>query len=150
MSSNKKQILKRVFLAVLFLILAGAGIVWYMFTKTFANTANAKADYIVEAPALLHEYSINAKAANIKYTEKIITVSGRVSEVEAADTTVNIKMADSTGAYIIFAFQKNDIAAAKKLKEGDAVSIKGSCNGGTYSDILETIYVAFKRCSINQ
>ena len=89
--------------------------------------------------------------ANKKYAEKIITVNGRVTETESADTTINIKMIDSlTDAYIIFAFQEQHLKEAKQLKEGDSVSIKGSCSGGIYSNILETEFVTFKRCTVNK
>ncbi len=147
---NRKKLFKRIFITCLVLVLGGAGVVWFLFTKTFQDTANVKADYIVNALAFLQEYKANDTLANKKYAEKIISVNGRVSSVEHADTTLNVKMEDSTGAYIIFAFQQKDLAAIKKIKEGDAVSIKGSCNGGTYSQILETVYIAFKRCSLNK
>jgi hypothetical protein len=79
-----------------------------------------------------------------------MVVSGEVSEVEGVDSTVNIKMADSTsGSYVIFAFQKQDIGLVKKIKLGEKVSIKGSCSGGAFSKILETEFITFKRCAIN-
>ena len=74
-----------------------------------------------------------------------------VFETEAADTTINIKMMDTlTDAYIIFAFQQEHLKEAKQLKVGDNVSIKGSCSGGAYSQILETEFVTFKRCTLNK
>ena len=79
----------------------------------------------------------------------MITVSGTVSEIEPADTTVNIKFIDTTsGSYAIFAFQEQHIAEAKTLKVGDSVSIKGSCSGGVFSEILGTEFITFKRCAI--
>ena len=100
---------------------------------------------------LLRNFQQNDSASNKKYAEQIITINGRVTETEQADTTVNIKMADTaTGSYIIFAFQQQDAANVKKVKQGDSISIKGSCSGGVYSNILETEFITFKRCSINQ
>jgi hypothetical protein len=105
----------------------------------------------VNAIDLLHEFQKNDSLANKKYADKIITVNGRISELETADTTINVKIADTlTDAYIIFAFQQQHLNEAKTLKEGDTVSIKGSCSGGTYSQILETEFITFKRCAINQ
>lgn len=143
----KKWSLKRKLLtAVGLLILAGAAIVWYLFSLTFDDTATIRPDFTVSADALLSEFNNNDAAANAKYTEKIIEVTGRVSEVEAVDTTVNIKMADSTtGSFIIFAFQAKDAAAARAIKAGETATIRGSCNGGTYSAILDTRSVSFKR-----
>src|SRR5688572_31769868 len=81
-------------------------------------------------------------AANKKYTDRIITVSGIISEVEAADTTVNIKFIDTaSGSYAIFAFQQQYMAEAKSLKAGEQVSIKGSCSGGVFSQKIGRAHV---------
>ena len=133
------------------LIIAGAATTWYIFNETFSDTADRKVAFSVEANDFIREFETDSKLANQKYTEKIVAVNGIVSEVESADTTTNIKMIDTTkGSYIIFAFQQQHLADAKKLKEGDRVSIKGSCSGGTYSEILETWLISFKRCAINK
>jgi len=136
---------------IIILVLAGAAVAWYLFTDTFSDTAHRKVEFTVDAMDFIKEFEKDNKLANQKYTEKIIAVNGTVSEVESADTTTNIKMIDSeSGSYIIFAFQQQHLADAKKLKAGDKVSIKGSCSGGTFSEILETELISFKRCAINK
>ncbi len=151
MTVAKKPWLKKI-LALAFILLATGGLaVYYIFTEKFDDTSTQKPAFTVGAIDLINEFKANDSAANRKYAEKIITVSGIVSATEAADTTVNIKMVDSlTDSYIIFAFQQQHIKEAKQLKEGDIVSIKGSCSGGTYSKILETEFISFKRCAINK
>ena len=149
-SSTKKSTVKKILIAVVILIIAGIGTAWYIFTDKFTDTAAEKAAYTFSALDFIREFQQNDSASNKKYAEQIITINGRVSAIEQADTSVNIKMADSTGSYVIFAFQAQDAANVKKIKQGDSVSIKGSCSGGIYSDILETEFITFKRCSINQ
>ena len=142
---------KKIGIAGLVALLIGGGAAWYLFTQKFEDTATTKADYTVQAKALIDEFRKNDSAANKKYTEKIITVSGMVSAIEPADTTLNVKMSDTTnGSYIIFAFQPQDFASVKKITKGNNVSIKGSCSGGAYSEILETEFISFKRCSLNK
>ena len=142
---------KKIVTGIIVLVLAGAGIVWYIFTEKFTDTADRKADYTVNAMDFIKEFQQNNSLANKKYTEKIIIVKGIVSEIEPADTTVNIKMSDTvTGDYIIFAFQQQHLAEAKKIKPGEEVSVKGSCSGGIYSEILETSYISFKRSALNK
>ncbi len=148
--SQKKNLLKKLILAAILLLAIGAAFTWYIFTVKFEDTAGAKADYKVNALDLIGEFKKDDPAANKKYTEKILEVTGRITAVEKADSTVNLKIADADGSYIIFAFQQQDMAEAKKVKEGDSVAIKGSCSGGTYSEILETEYISLKRCSINK
>lgn len=143
--------LKRLMIGGLLLLLAGGGAVWYIFNEKFTDTSERKTAFTVNAIDLIHEFQQSDSLANKKYAEKIITVNGRISELEAADTTINVKMIDTlTDAYIIFAFQQQHLKEAKQLKEGDSVSIKGSCSGGTYSEILETEFITFKRCAVNK
>ena len=153
MASKRKMNpwLKRLLLSGLLLLLVGGGVVWYIFNEKFTDTSERKAAFTVNAIDLIHEFQQSDSLANKKYAEKIITVNGRISELEAADTTINVKMIDTlTDAYIIFAFQQQHLKEAKQLKEGDSVSIKGSCSGGTYSEILETEFITFKRCAVNK
>ena len=148
---KKTSWVKRILIGGFILLLAGVIAVWFIFNEKFTDTKERKAAYTVNAMDFIHEFEKNDSLANIKYAEKIITVNGRVSVTEAADTTINIKMIDTaTDAYIIFAFQQQHLNEAKSLKEGDSISIKGSCSGGSYSEILETEFITFKRCAINK
>ena len=148
---KKTPWVKRILIGGFILLLTGAIAVWFIFTEKFSDTKERKSAFTVNAMDFIDEFEKNDSLANIKYAEKIITVNGRVSETEAADTTINIKMIDTaTDAYIIFAFQQQHLNEAKSLKEGDSVSIKGSCSGGSYSEILETEFITFKRCTINR
>jgi tRNA_anti-like len=139
---------KQMLLGVPALALALGG-AWFgksMIGGSYADSKTLKADFSVNANDLIGAYDKDSKAANTQYREKLINVSGRISETEAVDTVVNIKFTDTlTGSYIIFAFQQKDAEEAKTLKEGDSVSIKGYCSGGEYSDILEATFVNFQR-----
>lgn len=142
---------KRILLTGTVLLIIGGIAIWYIFTEKFTDTTKETSTYSLNAMDMIHEFQTNDSLANKKYAEKIITVNGRISKAEAVDTTVNIKMMDTlTDAYIIFAFQQQHLKEAKQLKEGDSVSIKGSCSGGTYSKILETEFITFKRCTVNK
>jgi hypothetical protein len=146
---NKKY--KKWLIALFVLLLAGAGVTWWLFTLKHDDTAVVQADYTVNAMEFIKEFKQDMTGANKKYAEKIIVVNGIVSEIEAADTTTNIKMIDSTnGAYIIFAFQVQHLQEARQMKPGQQVSIKGSCSNGAFSNILEAEYITFKRCAVNQ
>ncbi len=148
---KKTSWFKRILFIGTFLLVLGGIAIWYIFTEKFVDTSKETAAYTINAMDLIHEFQTGDSLANIKYAEKIITITGRISETESADTTINIKMIDTlTDAYIIFAFQQQHLREAKQLKEGDSVSIKGSCSGGTYSNILETEFVTFKRCTVNK
>lgn len=145
-----KGLLKIILLSGSILLLAGIGIYWYVATEKFSDTKDRKAAFSVNAADFIKEFEKDITAANNKFAEKIVSVSGIVSETESADTTVNIKITDTrTGSYIIFAFQDQHIEEAKTLKPGDSVTIKGSCSGAVYSDILGYYSIAFKRSTLN-
>lgn len=143
---------KKWMIALMVVLLAGAGIIWYLYTLKYDDTATLKPDYTVNAMDFIREFRQDMTAANKKYAEKIIVVNGTVSAIEMADTTANIKMVDTAanGAYIIFAFQQQHLNQAKDIREGQTVSIKGSCSNGAFSNILETEYITFKRCALNK
>jgi len=123
----------------------------YVFNEKHENTANTASDYTVNATNLIKEFQTNDSAANAKYREKIITVNGKISELENPnDSTANIKFTDSTGSYAIFPFEGESVTEVKKLKVGDDVSVKGSCSGGVLSEILGTESITFKRCVLNK
>ncbi len=137
-------------LAILAILLVGGALtVWYLFTRRFEDTATLQPAYTVHAQDLIREFLNNDSLANKKYAEQIVLVKGRVSAVEPADTSINIKMTDPGGSYISFAFQQQDMESVKKLKAGDSIAVKGSCNGGNYSSILEAEYITFKRCTLS-
>jgi len=152
LTTNMKKGYKKWLIALFVLLLAGGAVIWWLFNLKYEDTADVKADYTVNAANFIKEFRQDMTGANKKYSEKIIIVNGTVSAIEMADTTANIKMIDTSAndAYIIFAFQQQHLAEAKAMKEGDKVSIKGSCSNGAFSDILETEYVTFKRCAVNK
>ena len=151
MSKTKRPWVKKLLLTILVLAVAGAAIYWYVATENFADTKDRKADFTVNAMEFIDEFEMNEKEANNKYINKIITVNGRVSEIEAVDTTVNVKFVDTaSGSYVIFNFQEQHRDEAKTIKVGDSVSIKVSCSGGILSEILGTQSITFKRCTLNR
>ena len=151
MTKNKRRWLKKLLVTLFILAVIAAGIYWYVATEKFADTKDRKAAYTVNAIDFIREFEKDAAAANQKYRDKIITVNGRVSQIEAADTTMNIKMMDSTtNSFIIFAFQEQHISEPKTVKVGDSVSLKGSFSAGIYSEILEVVKIDFKRSALNK
>lgn len=119
--------------------------------QEFADTANTLSVHTVNALDLIREFHANDSLANTKYREKIVTVNGNISAIETPnDSTVNIKFIDTTGSYAIFPFHGETINDVKKLNKGDAVSVKGSCSGGVFSEILGIQSITFKRCTLNK
>ena len=148
-SSHKTKWIRWVLLAIVLIGLAGGAVYYYVMNMTFSDTASKKPAFTVSAMQLLTAFQQDDSAANEKYTEQILAVSGRVTEVEWADTSATVKFVDSlTGSYLIFDFQAGASAEAGKLKPGDSVLIKGSCSGSMYSQLRKVHMISFKRSVI--
>jgi type II secretory pathway pseudopilin PulG len=149
--AKRRTWVKWILIAVLAVVVILAGLYWYVATDKFSDTKARRADYTLNALDFIHEFQQDLKAANEKYTRKIVALEGRVSEVEAADTTLNIKFVDPvTSSYAIFAFQQQHLDETKGVKAGDSISIKGSCSGGIYSEIREATVINFQRSTLNK
>ena len=91
------------------IIIVGLGIAYYLFSMQFKDMNEVKPDFEIIADDLIKAFQENDSTANTMYSEKTIEVHGTVSDIETADSTINIKMTDQkTGSYIIFSFQKNE------------------------------------------
>lgn len=123
----------------------------YVMAETFTQTDDVKADYTVNAQDLIREFIANDTAANKKYREKIIVVNGAATQVDRlSDSTTTVQLADSTGSYIAFSFEKDQLEKVKDIQAGNTVSLKGSCSGSIFSEILGTTVISFKRSTINK
>lgn len=120
-------------------------------SETHDDTDNVKADYTVSASELLTEFAANDSTANKKYREKIVSVTGIPSQVEVkTDSTVNVKFIGKTNHYIIFPLDKSLFERSKNLTIDQSVSLKGSCSGSSYSMILDSTSIEFKRTTFNK
>jgi hypothetical protein len=140
------------------LILVGPVLTWLGFfflsseaLKDHDDTSGLRADHTVNATDMIQEFETDPNNANSKYKEKIIAVTGRVTEVEMPDdSSINIKMSVPSGSYAIFSFSDEAANTARGIRTGDNISVKGSCSGGEHSSILDVTYITFKRCVLNK
>lgn len=120
-------------------------------SQTYNTTDNVTADFTISANDLLTEFLTTDSLANSKYKEKIVVVNGKASQVETkSDSTTNIRFDHPEGSYIVFSFDKNQYDLVKDITTGQEVSLKGSCSGSIYSEILETTSISFKRSTVNK
>ena len=151
MTKQKRPWLNRLLVVGVALVAIAAAIYWYVATEEFSDTTDRKAAFTVNAIDFIREFEKNESEANKKYKDKIVTVNGRVSEIEAADTTMNIKIIDTvSNSFIIFAFQEQHLSEPKTVRVGDTVSIKGSFSAGIFSQIMEVVKIDFKRSALNK
>lgn len=145
-----KRILKTLFIVVPLIVsfVAFAQIKESQVSEKTAATNTLEVSSTKEALQLINEFVTADSLSNATYREQVMVVEGIVTELNATDSTATLSMADSTGSYVIFDFEKAAAKDVQIIKAGDKVSVKGVCSGSIYSDILETQTISFKQSII--
>lgn len=123
--------MKKILIALLVVIAASAGVGYYLWNKPHVNLTNAKSDVVVDAKTLLEEYQRDEAASNEKYFDKVIAVSGNVSEVMNDEGTVKIGLetGDPNGFMVRCELSATAPHARTGFTIGEPVQFKGTCSG---------------------
>ncbi|HEV9037645.1 MAG TPA: hypothetical protein VGQ51_13515 [Puia sp.] len=124
-----------IWIGVLLLVLVMAGWGWYLFDKPHRSAAAYSADVTIDADTLYHQYKADEHAADLKYVGKVLSVAGRLTEIQrSGNSEIWILSIQPGGGGInceLFAGTKVD----PEPKPGDAVTIKGRCTGFLITDV---------------
>ena len=103
---------------------------WKEFTRTHADTAKLEAAFTYGALTLVEEFQKDESTANAKLNDKVIAVKGNISKIDIGDSTQSVFLGvdESIGA-VLCQFDASHKEELAKLKEGEAVTIKGVCTG---------------------
>jgi hypothetical protein len=111
-------------------------------SKPTAPAAPATPAASVKAGDLLKEYGTNAAAADGKYKDKFIQVSGKAGPVQKVPVvgtyvlTVYGEDSGDAGMTGIQAFMADSATAdVAKVKEGQAITVQGNCDGGALGQV---------------
>lgn len=130
----------------LFVIIAAIATGVYLWNKPHRNIEKSKEDFAISAIDFYTEYSTDENNSNTKYLNKIIIVSGIITELQIENTeepTVALKTSDESMT-ISCGFDKKWINDLKILKIGAEVKIKGKCDG------LGMFGIVFTKCNIEK
>jgi hypothetical protein len=117
---------------VLFVSLAllTAFLAWkYTFKKSETSVASRKEDVETDASRLIQEFEADEMAANTKYLDRIVLVSGTIGSIaeDSLGISVYLKEADALSG-VICSFEREVLDPAS-LTIGSPVKIKGICTG---------------------
>ena len=123
---NKKMKVFLIFIVIA--AVASSGIYYYMYNMPKRNVENEKGIEITAAQ-LVKEYQEDEQAANGKFLDKAIKVTGTIGEVgtnQEGKVTLLISSDDAfTG---VFCTLKKDETKVE-VKAGETISVKGICSG---------------------
>lgn len=132
----KKLFSTKVLLSLFLLALVGGGIATYLWFKPVDSIENLTTDLSIPANDLFIAFESDEAAANEKYLNKVIEVTGVVKEVKTNEMGLPAVILETDD--IIFGvmceFEKTNQERAVEV--GDLVTIKGVCTGKLLDVVL--------------
>lgn len=130
---NKKKIIS----VILSIGIIGVFVAYKMYNKPHVNVSNTESDIVLTADKIINDFSSDENEANIIYLEKIIEVSGTISElnIEKEKGIITLKTNDDFGSVLCHLSDKAT-QKIKLLKEGQVITVKGICTGYLMDVIL--------------
>jgi hypothetical protein len=127
--------IKKIVIALLLLILIGVGTGIYMWNKPHVKVEDKKG-IAITAEALAKEYGADEKAADAKYLNKAIEVTGTVSEIDKNQDggIMAVLQTSDPAAGVQCAMRDKGVS----LTKGQNITIKGFCSGSGLTGVSLT------------
>ena len=119
---------KKILFAVIILAVLGGAYGYYEYNRPVASIEKKKADVALTASELLAAFEADEAAANSQYTEKIIQVTGVISELVSKESGNKIFMETNNPMSGVIC-EMEDGQEISLLKTGEKITIKGKCTG---------------------
>ena len=122
--------MKRILYLLLALVCAGGAIGYYQWNKPQKDMQAAKADMAIDAAALFNEFNTDETAANAKYLDKTVAVSGKVKETtKTEDGTVKVSLDTGSDFGVFCELDPLSQHPRTDFATGETVTFKGLCTG---------------------
>ncbi len=129
----------RIFLSliILFILIFSAGYLYlrYMPDKNMGKQAP---DFLLTASQLANEYNLDPTASDVKFIDRIIEVTGKISDIstDQNEAIVFILRDNEMETGILCTLTQEAKADAAALKPGDKITIRGMCTGMLFEVVL--------------
>ncbi|MDX1666122.1 MAG: hypothetical protein R3350_02785 [Saprospiraceae bacterium] len=115
----------------------GAGIAFYLYNMPHENIQRADADYEMTAAELFRAFNEDEAAANDKYLDEIIEVSGTIQGVQKKDGDIISVTLQSEGMFGVVCELDQQIEHPKRdFESGETATFKGKCTGKLMDVVL--------------
>ncbi len=123
--------MKKIVLIGLACLLLGSTVGVYMYNKPHQDIQGAKADYHMPAATLFEAFAADESAANAKYLDKVVEVTGKVISVSKTDDGLPSLTLDGGSDMFGVICQMDKFSEHGELgfKEGEEVILRGICTG---------------------
>ncbi len=139
MTKKATRLLKSAGIILLLAVITGGIIGYKMYTKPHRNVTDADA-VAIEAAQLAAQYEDNEAEANSNYLDKVLEISGEVSEItknQKEENVITFKGTDMSG--VTCTIEKD---MPQSVTKGQKIILKGICTG-YLSDVI-LVRCAFK------
>jgi hypothetical protein len=134
--------MRKILIAIILVIAIGIIIGAYLFKQKPTDTREIKATFEVSASELIKAFSENEAAANKKYVDQVIIVTGKIGEVKSSETEGSVSLqSDDPMSGVICSFYTDEIKSISEIKSGDPIKIKGKCTGKLMDVVLNACSV---------
>lgn len=121
--------MKRILYILIGLGFIGGAIGYQMYNKPHQNIENAATDIAVPASEIFNSFENDETAAGTKYNDKIVAVSGKISDIGTDDDgTLKITL-DAGGDFGGVICQMEPDTDKANFSIGQDVTLKGKCTG---------------------
>src|SRR5688572_2173598 len=115
---------------IVVVIMTTAIYAWYQYNRTVEGLSAVRADYSINASALINEFVNNEDSANKKYLNKILSVKGMIKSIEAGQGAGTIVLGDTTGmSGVRCVLDSSAHSMTVSLQQGAVITIKGAITG---------------------
>lgn len=128
---------KKIGIAVLILLLIAAFVAYNTYNKPHVNVGETSSDITITAAEILNDFTSDETSANAIYLEKIIEVTGVISDikVERKKGIITLKTNDDFGS-VLGHLSDEATNTISTLKIGQTITLKGICTGYLMDVIL--------------
>ncbi len=126
MSTVKRKLFRVVLLLILVTAATGAFLGYRMYHKPHRDVVHTKA-ISVTAAKLVTDYETNETLANSTYLDKVLEVTGTVTEISKNQKGETVFVLDGTGIGTVRCTMEGSVQ--HDMKTGASISIKGICTG---------------------
>ena len=131
--------MKKIVIVVILGLVLALSLGFYLFNQKPMDTRSVKATFELSADQLIKEFSDDEAAANKKYVDQVIIVSGNVGDIKFNETEASVSLqSPDPMSGVTCSFYSNEIKTVKNLIAGASVKIKGKCTGKLSDVVLNT------------
>jgi len=128
----------------------GGSYALYLFNMPHRDVQGEEATFNLEAEELVNEFIANPSSSNTKYLDKVVIVTGKVTEISEDQLGNKVVLLKTEKAGINCTFMQSTNKNTNLLVVNDSVKIKGIINlGPSYDeDLEEAEYGVLEKCDI--